>query len=82
MGVPKPLHLGSDISDLQKSAKLGDTSKWSAKALCQSSEKVFKEAVIQKDLGELICCFRKCVNILLLLILSRVRSSQKDIVNQ
>lgn len=52
MGVPKPLHLGSDISDLQKSAKLGDASKWSAKALCQSSEKVFKEAVIQKDLGD------------------------------
>jgi len=52
MGVPKPLYMGGGISDLQKSAKLGDTSKWSAKALCQSSEKVFKEAVIQKDLGD------------------------------
>merc|ERR1712179_448907 len=49
---PKPLYMGGCISDLQKSAKLGDTSKWSAKALCQSSEKVFKEAVIQKDLGD------------------------------
>jgi len=52
MGVPKPLHFGTDISDLQKKAKLGDTSKWSVKALCQSSEKVFKEAVIQKDIGD------------------------------
>eukprot|EP00090_Calanus_glacialis_P038312 TRINITY_DN6690_c0_g1_i1.p1 TRINITY_DN6690_c0_g1~~TRINITY_DN6690_c0_g1_i1.p1 ORF type:complete len:1106 (+),score=377.60 TRINITY_DN6690_c0_g1_i1:83-3400(+) len=52
MGVLKPLYFGSDLSDLQKSAKLGDTSKWNAKALCQSSEKVFKEAVIQKDLGD------------------------------
>ena len=51
MGVPKDLHFGTSLSDLQKKAKLGDTSKWNVKALCLSSEKVFKEAVIQKDLG-------------------------------
>jgi len=52
MGVPKDLHFGTSLSDLQKKAKLGDTSKWNVKALCLSSEKVFKEAVIQKDLGD------------------------------
>ena len=51
MGIPKKLYFGKDVEDLQKKAKLGDTSKWTVKALCNSSEKVFKEAVIQKDLG-------------------------------
>jgi len=52
MAVLKPLYFGSDLSDLQKSAKLGDTSKWSAKALCMSSEKIFNEAIVQGDLGD------------------------------
>eukprot|EP00092_Neocalanus_flemingeri_P008316 GFUD01008966.1.p1 GENE.GFUD01008966.1~~GFUD01008966.1.p1 ORF type:complete len:1103 (+),score=340.51 GFUD01008966.1:377-3685(+) len=53
MGVSKrPLYFGNDISDLQSKAKLGDTSKVKVKVLCTSSEKVFKEAVIQKDLGD------------------------------
>jgi hypothetical protein len=52
MAARKSLCLGSNLSDLQKSAKLGDTSKWSAKALCMSSEKIFKEAEHWKDFGK------------------------------
>ena len=52
MVVPKPLHLANNLQELQNRGKVGDVSKLKVKQLCESGEKVLKEAVVKKDLGE------------------------------
>ena len=46
-----PLPLQSrNLAELQGNAKLGDVSKFKIKTLCESSGKIFKETLVQKDL--------------------------------
>ena len=47
-----PLHLGDNINDLQTRAKFGDVSKTKVKVLCESGAKLFKEAIVKRDLGD------------------------------
>ena len=53
MGKTAPLPLQScSLAELQGNAKLGDVSKYKIKTLCESSGKIFKEALVQKDLRD------------------------------
>ena len=52
VGNVKPLYLASSIEDLQKQGKLGDVSKHKVKPLCESGEKVLKEATYTKEMGD------------------------------
>ena len=52
VGNIKPLYLASSIEDLQKQGRLGDVSKHKVKSLCESGEKVLKEANYTKEMGD------------------------------
>ena len=52
VGNVKPLYLASSIEDLQKQGKLGDVSRHKVKPLCESGEKVLKEATYTKEMGD------------------------------
>ena len=48
----KPLHLAASVGELQSNGKVGDVSKIKIKQLCESSDKVWKKANENKDLGD------------------------------
>ena len=52
VGNVKPLYLANSIEDLQKQGKLGDVSKHKVKPLCESGDKVLKEATYTKEMGD------------------------------
>ena len=52
VGSIKPLYLANNIEDLQGLGKLGDVSKNKVKSLCESGDKVLKEASHHKEMGD------------------------------
>ena len=48
----KELYLCQSLEELQEQAGTGDMSLIPAKRLCESSQKVFKTAQLEQDLGE------------------------------
>ena len=52
MVVLQPLSLASTIQELQQRGKIGDVSRMTAKKLCESGERVLKEAQVKRDSGD------------------------------
>ena len=52
MVVPKPLHLATNLQELQNKGKIGDVGKLKVYQLCQNGQKVLKEAIMKQYLGD------------------------------
>ena len=52
MTVPRPLYLASSLQELQTNAKIEDLAKFKVYQLCESAEKVMKEAIMKQYLGD------------------------------